>query len=53
MNFWDWKTGYCYQKEHLPPQPGSIDSERGIFALTFDKSGTRLISTEADKSIKM
>uniref|UniRef100_A0A183BWA5 Pleiotropic regulator 1 n=1 Tax=Globodera pallida TaxID=36090 RepID=A0A183BWA5_GLOPA len=53
MNFWDFKSGFCFQKEHPPPQPGSIDSERGIFALTFDKSGTRLITAEADKSIKM
>uniref|UniRef100_A0A915P7V2 Pleiotropic regulator 1 n=1 Tax=Meloidogyne floridensis TaxID=298350 RepID=A0A915P7V2_9BILA len=53
MHFWDFKSGFCFQKEHPPPQPGSIDSERGIFALCFDKSGSRLISAEADKSIKM
>ena len=53
MHFWDFKSGFCFQKEHPPPQPGSIDSERGIFALCFDKSGTRLITAEADKSIKM
>lgn len=39
--------------EHPPAQPGSIDSERGIFAMTYDHSGTRLITAEADKSIKM
>ncbi|KAF7640344.1 hypothetical protein Mgra_00000165 [Meloidogyne graminicola] len=53
MQFWDFKSGFCFQKEHPPPQPGSIDSERGIFALCFDKSGSRLITAEADKSIKM
>lgn len=53
MHFWDFKSGFCFQKEHPPPQPGSIDSERGIFALCFDKSGSRLITAEADKSIKM
>lgn len=53
MNFWDWNSGFCFQREHPPAQPGSIDSERGIFALTYDKSGTRIISAEADKSIKM
>ena len=30
-----------------------MDSEAGIFSLTFDRSGTRLITTEADKTIKM
>jgi hypothetical protein len=35
------------------PQPGSLDSEAGIFSLAFDKTGSRLISCEADKSIKI
>lgn len=34
-------------------QPGSIDSEAGIFASTFDKSGSRLLTCEADKTIKI
>uniref|UniRef100_A0A914X8J0 Pleiotropic regulator 1 n=1 Tax=Plectus sambesii TaxID=2011161 RepID=A0A914X8J0_9BILA len=53
LQFWDWKSGFCFQKAQTKPQPGSIDSEAGIYALTFDKSGSRLISAEADKSIKM
>lgn len=53
MNFWDWKSGFCFQREQTKAQPGSIDSEAGIFALTFDQSGNRLISAEADKTIKM
>jgi hypothetical protein len=32
---------------------GSLDSEKGIYAMTFDKSYSRLITTEADKSIKI
>lgn len=32
---------------------GSLDSEAGIYALTYDVTGTRLISCEADKTIKM
>ena len=36
-----------------PVQPGSLDSEAGIFALTFDKSESRLISCEGDKTIKI
>jgi len=34
-------------------QPGSMDSEAGIFALSYDLSGTRLLSCEADKTIKI
>ena len=36
-----------------PVQPGSMDSEAGIFALCFDQSGSRLITAEADKTIKI
>ncbi|OUC39547.1 WD domain, G-beta repeat protein [Trichinella nativa] len=53
MYFWDWKSGICFQKYQTKPQPGSIDSEAGIFALCFDQSGSRLITGEADKTIKM
>lgn len=53
MYFWDWKTGYNYQQHMTTPQPGSLDSEAGIYALTFDRTGTRLFSCEADKSIKV
>ena len=53
MHFWDWKTGYNFQRVQAAAQPGSIDSEAGIFALLFDKSGSRLITAEADKTIKI
>ncbi|KAI6194241.1 WD domain, G-beta repeat protein [Aphelenchoides besseyi] len=53
LHFFDWNSAFCFQKEQAPPQPGSIDSENGIFSMVFDKSGTRLITAEADKSIKM
>ncbi|KHN79473.1 Pleiotropic regulator 1 [Toxocara canis] len=53
MYFWDWKSGFCFQKEQSKAQPGSIDSEAGIFAMAFDQSGSRLITGEADKTIKM
>ncbi|KFD68524.1 hypothetical protein M514_09369, partial [Trichuris suis] len=53
IHFWDWKSGLAFQKYQTKPQPGSIDSEAGVFALTFDQSGSRLISGEADKTIKM
>ncbi|XP_013378829.1 pleiotropic regulator 1 [Lingula anatina] len=53
MYFWDWRSGYNFQRMQAMAQPGSIDSEAGIFALQFDNSGTRLISAEADKTIKI
>eukprot|EP00123_Amoebidium_parasiticum_P016562 comp23494_c2_seq1/m.39334 comp23494_c2_seq1/g.39334 ORF comp23494_c2_seq1/g.39334 comp23494_c2_seq1/m.39334 type:complete len:510 (-) comp23494_c2_seq1:258-1787(-) len=53
LHFYDWKTGYNFQKWKAPPQPGSLESEAGIYAVGFDMSGSRLVTCEADKSIKM
>ena len=53
MYFWDWKTGYNFQRLQAPVQPGSLDSEAGIFQMKYDLSGTRLITCEADKTIKI
>lgn len=53
MHLWDWRTGYNFQRLQAPVQPGSMDSEAGIFSITFDMSGTRMITTEADKTIKV
>jgi len=53
LHVWDWKTGYNFQRFQTMVQPGSLDSEAGLFAMTFDKSGSRLITCEADKTIKM
>jgi len=53
MHFWDWKTGYNFQRFQAPVQPGSLDSEAGIFQMKFDHSGSRLITCEADKTIKI
>lgn len=52
MYFWDWKTGYNFQQLQTIVQPGSLESEAGIFACTFDRTGCRLITCEADKTIK-
>ncbi|KAF4693889.1 Pleiotropic regulator 1 [Perkinsus olseni] len=51
--FWDWASGQIFQDINTPPQPGSMSSERSIYALAFDKSGERLITGECDKTIKM
>lgn len=53
MHFWDWKTGYNFQRLQGSVQPGSLDSEAGIYDMTFDQSGSRLITCEADKTIKI
>ena len=38
MSFWDYRTGYEFQKTETIVQPGSLDSEAGIFAMSFDRS---------------
>ena len=48
LHFWDWRTNYNFQRFQAPVQPGSMDSKAGIFSMAFDKSGTRLITTEPD-----
>ncbi|KAF0452760.1 WD40 repeat-like protein [Gigaspora margarita] len=53
MAFWDWKSGYKFQSMETTVQPGSLESEAGIFACTFDRTGLRLITCEADKTIKI
>lgn len=53
MYFWDWRSGYNFQQVQSRPQPGSLESEAGVFALAFDHTGSRLISCEADKTIKI
>jgi pleiotropic regulator 1 len=53
MSFWDWKTGYRFQSIDTMAQPGSLDAEAGIMASTFDRTGLRLITGEADKTIKI
>ena len=53
VHMWDYKTGHCFQTLETIAQPGSLESERAIFACKFDQSGSRLITGEADKTIKM
>ena len=50
---WDWRSGNCFQQGQTIAQPGSLESENGIYALAFDRSGSRLVTCEADKTIKM
>ncbi|VVA97900.1 unnamed protein product [Arabis nemorensis] len=51
--FWDWKSGHNFQQAETIVQPGSLESEAGIYAACYDKTGSRLVTCEADKTIKM
>eukprot|EP00484_Ammonia_sp_Unknown_P029895 CAMPEP_0197050040 /NCGR_PEP_ID=MMETSP1384-20130603/25030_1 /TAXON_ID=29189 /ORGANISM="Ammonia sp." /LENGTH=531 /DNA_ID=CAMNT_0042482399 /DNA_START=59 /DNA_END=1654 /DNA_ORIENTATION=+ len=53
LKFWDYQSGYKFDEKRVDPQPGSLDSEAGIMAATFDTTGSRLITCESDKTIKM
>lgn len=53
VGFWDWKTGARFQYEDSVAQPGSLDAEAGIMSSMFDKTGLRLVTGEADKTIKV
>ena len=54
LDFWDYDTGYCFQQSQAKVQPGSLaQSESGILCSAFDKTGTRLVTGHADKSIQI
>jgi pleiotropic regulator 1 len=53
LQMWDYGTGYAFHSAHSKPQPGSLDAEAGIYAALFDVTGSRLITAEADKTIKI
>ena len=39
MKFWDYSTGHCFQTMKTIAQPGSLDSEVGVYASAFDMTG--------------
>ncbi|AEE75848.1 unnamed protein product [Arabidopsis thaliana] len=51
--FWDWKSGHNFQRAETIVQPGSLESEAGIYAACYDQTGSRLVTCEGDKTIKM
>jgi pleiotropic regulator 1 len=51
--FWDWRSGNRFQEAQSIVQPGSLEAEAGIYAMAFDVTGTRLVTCEADKTVKM
>ncbi|KPI88989.1 hypothetical protein ABL78_1873 [Leptomonas seymouri] len=63
LTFYDWKRPqprrvagrhYApYQWTKTKSLPGTLHGEGGINGMTYDASGTRLITVESDKSVKM
>lgn len=53
IHFWDWRSGHKFQSLEAIPQPGSMSAENGIFDLKLDQSGSRLITGECDKTVKI
>ncbi len=53
IGFWDFPSAHCFQQIGTIAQPGSMDCETGVFDAVFDRSGSRLITCETDKTIKM
>lgn len=53
ISFWDLDSGCCTQSLKSVVQPGSLDSENGVFCMSFDHSQSRLITGECDKTIKV
>lgn len=53
LQFYDWKSGQCFQRLQSPLQPGTLSSEASIFSVAFDRSSLRMITAECDKTIKI
>lgn len=51
--FYDWRSGHSFQQQQTKGQPGSLEGEQAIYALSYDVTGTRLVTCEADKTVKM
>ena len=53
LGFWDWSSGHMYDKQHTIAQSGTLEGENAIFDLSFDVTGSRLLTAEGDKTIKV
>lgn len=54
LECWDWAGQRLLQSTRTISQPGSLEAaETGILAATFDRTGTRLLTGEVDKTIKV
>ena len=53
LGFWDWRSGHMYDKQQTIAQSGTLEGENAIFDMTFDVTGSRLLTAEGDKTIKV
>ncbi|EZG43691.1 pre-mRNA-splicing factor prp46 [Gregarina niphandrodes] len=53
LHFYDFNSGHIFQSLESKPVRGSLHAEAGILAAVFDQSETRLLTGEADKTIKI
>ncbi|CAI6791369.1 AIF_HP2_G0051610.mRNA.1.CDS.1 [Saccharomyces cerevisiae] len=53
LSFYDYKSGHKYQSLATRENGRLSEGERSVLCSTFDKTGLRLITGEADKSIKI
>lgn len=53
LSFWDYSAAHRFDAQRSQVQPGSLDCEAGIYAVGFDRSGSRLVTGEADKTVRM
>lgn len=53
MKFWDFDSATIFQEAETTIQPGSLAAEKGILDISFDRTGTRLITCEVDKTVKL
>lgn len=53
MRFYNWSTHTMFQYGTTPSARGTLAGEGGILCCSFDKSGSRLLTGEGDKTIKM
>lgn len=54
LDFWDYDTGYCFQRSKALVQPGSLEqAENAVLCSHFDKTGTRLVTGHADKTLQI
>ena len=53
LGFTDWRSGHTYDLRQTVAQSGTLEGENAIFDTTFDATGSRLLTAEGDKTIKV
>lgn len=53
LRFWDWNSGKTVQNLQIKTMPGTLETETGVMAVTYDMTGERLIACVGDKTVQM